>query len=110
MNEKNKEDLQNQIKEVKDSIKQFQLHHESLNDEYEWNIRRNRLILEQGCLNNKDRAFFVERLNSVKMMQKKENDEFEEIEKSLKRKTIKYEEEMEELQRRDNTEEKDLPV
>ena len=61
-------------------------------------------------MNNKDRAFFVERLNSVKMMQKKENDEFEEIEKSLKRKTIKYEEEMEELQRRDNTEEKDLPV
>ncbi len=107
MSEESKENIQNQIKEVKESITQLQLLHETLNDEYEWNIRRDRLILEQYYLSNEDRAFFVERIDSIKKMQEKEDSEFEEMNYSLKRKTIKYEEEMEELQRRDNTEEKD---
>ena len=98
MDEKKKDNLQNQLYQIRENKRIVEDSHEILNDEYEYNIRKTNFILDQDYLSNEDRLFFIEKNMFLDMMHKKENRSYEEISDELNMQSKKCEEELEELE------------
>jgi hypothetical protein len=103
MEENKKEEIHNQINQTNDNIKQLKLSHEALNYEFDRNIRNLNLILEQNYLNKEDRQFFIDWLNDLNMLRKQEYCDYEDMNDGLKRKAKQFEEEMEDLEKKEST-------
>lgn len=105
MDEKKKDNLQNQLYQIRENKRIVEDSHEILNDEYEYNIRKTNFILDQDYLSNEDRLFFIEKNMFLDMMHKKENRSYEEISDELNMQSRKCEEELEELEEINEAEE-----
>ena len=78
-----KEEFEKKEEELNSSIKKIRESHEDMAFEFQYGIKRLNRYLELEYLAEKDRLFFQEQIDSIKEIQRKEDEKYEELDNSL---------------------------
>ena len=93
------ENAKNILANLQDCMTQINLSHESINFEYERNIRRNNSLLDMNCFSKEDKWFFAEQNKQIQNYREREEQDYEEFTKTINNRKQQIEEEIEKAEK-----------
>ena len=104
MEKNQKEETKKRINQLTEDIEHTKYFHEKIGYDIEYNLMKNKKVLESDTLSVKDREFFINQRQKILKIREREQEDFEEYTKKINKQIESHKEEIYEIERNEKKE------